>query len=239
MTLERQKGSIPLYVQIARELESRILSGEYPTGSIVPSEKQLQETYMVSRMTVRMAIGDLVNKGYVECMRGIGTVVTYGKIEEKLRRISSFTEEMQQHGITMKTTVCTIERCPASDIVAKALEVEVGTQISKLVRVRNAKDRAVVYSTTHLTVPGLPLETERYTDSLYSFLSDCMHVTVCHCDDTLEAVMADTTVATMLHVPKHSPIFKRSRIARDGNMRVIEYSVSYYPGDRYKYSVHL
>lgn len=239
MTLERQKGSIPLYMQIARELESRILSGEYPTGSIVPSEKQLQAMYMVSRMTVRMAIGDLVNKGYVECMRGIGTMVTYGKIEEKLKRIVSFTEEMQQHGITMETTHCTIERCIASDIVAKALEVEAGTEVSRLVRVRNAKDRAVVYSVTHLNVPGLPLDTTCYTDSLYSFLSDSMHTTVCHCDDTLEAVMADANVSSMLHVSKHSPIFKRTRIARDGDMHVIEYSVSYYSGDRYKYSVHL
>lgn len=89
MTLDRSKTAVSLYLQISQQLSS-CESGKYATREIIPSEKQLEEIYSVSRMTVRLAIGELVNKGYVERMRGIGTVVTYGKIEENLKRVISF-----------------------------------------------------------------------------------------------------------------------------------------------------
>ena len=45
MSLHRDRGSMPLYAQISQEIEDRILSGEYATGTIIPSEKQLQEIH--------------------------------------------------------------------------------------------------------------------------------------------------------------------------------------------------
>ena len=230
---------MPLYAQIARELEDKILSGEYATGDIIPSEKQLQAAYMVSRMTVRMAVGELVNRGYLECMRGVGTMVVYGKIEENLHRVTSFTEEMRQHGFTMKTSYCTVENAEAPERAAKALGLPTGSRICRLVRVRCAEDVPMAYSVTWLNIPDLPLRPECYADSLYAFLASEKGIRVSRGEDTLEAVMTDGTVERMLRVARHSPAFKRTRVSFDQNGRRIEYSVSYYPGDKYKYSVIL
>ena len=239
MELTRNKGSIPLYAQIAQEIEEKIIKGEYAPGTIIPSEKQLQAAYMVSRMTVRMAVGDLVNKGYLECMRGIGTIVVYGKIEENLHQVTSFTEEMRQHGITMKTRYCTIESAEAPERVAKALGLSTGASVYRLVRVRCAEDVPMAYSVTFLNIPGLPLDPSCYADSLYAFLAKEKGIRVSKGEDTLEAVMTDSTVEKMLDVSRHSPAFKRTRISYDQEGRKIEFSVSYYPGDKYKYSVTL
>lgn len=75
-TLRRGKGEQALYVQIANVLRAQIDRGEYADNDIIPSEKQLQERFMVSRMTIRQAIAMLVNAGYLACYRGIGTIVT-------------------------------------------------------------------------------------------------------------------------------------------------------------------
>ncbi|MBQ6564389.1 MAG: GntR family transcriptional regulator [Clostridia bacterium] len=239
MSLERNYTALPLYVQIARELEEKILSGEYAPGQIIPSEKQLQETYLVSRMTVRLAIKELVNKGYLECMRGIGTTVVYGKIEENLHHVTSFTEEMQQHGITMRTRYCTIEETTAPDRVASAFGLTAESPVYRLVRVRCAEDVPMAYSVTYLNIPDLPMSPEYYTDSLYAFLSEKKGIRVTRGEDTLEAVLADSTLEKMLDIARHSPAFKRTRIAYDQDQHRIEYSISYYPGERYKYSVIL
>ncbi len=239
MSLARNKGSMPLYAQIAQELEEKILSGEYAPGTIIPSEKQLQEKYMVSRMTVRLAVGDLVNKGYLECMRGIGTIVVYGKVEENLHQVTSFTEEMKQHGMTMQTRYCTMEKAEAPERVQKALGLAPGCLVYRLERVRCAENRPMAYSVTWLNIEDLPLDAECYSDSLYAFLAREKRIRVSRGEDTLEAVLTDSTVEKMLDVSRHSPAFKRTRVSFDQEGRKIEYSVSYYPGDRYKYSVTL
>lgn len=239
MELDRGKTAVALYLQMSGQIAEAIESGEYAPGQIIPSEKQFEETYSVSRMTVRLAIGELVNKGYVERMRGIGTVVTYGKIEENLKRVISFSEEMQLHGITMQTTYCNIKVVVASEKVASNLNVEINSTVYELTRVRGVNKRPLVYSTTYLKRSDLPLDANLYRDSLYKFLSDKYNVNIARAGDQLEATLAEGIIAKFLEVAKGFPTFKRTRVAYDQYDNVVEYSICYYPGDKYRYSVNL
>ncbi|MGM0123567.1 GntR family transcriptional regulator, arabinose operon transcriptional repressor [Enterococcus sp. AZ194] len=63
------------YQQIADEIRSKILSNDYPVGTVIPPELQLQKDYGVSRHTVRQAIALLVNDGYLRKEKGSGTYV--------------------------------------------------------------------------------------------------------------------------------------------------------------------
>ena len=49
----------PLYYQLQQTLLKWIEGGDYPPGSILPSEKQLQDSFGISRTTVRMALKEL------------------------------------------------------------------------------------------------------------------------------------------------------------------------------------
>jgi GntR family transcriptional regulator len=239
MKLDRGKAAVALYLQMAEQIANAIESGEYAPGQIIPSEKQYEEQYSVSRMTVRLAIGELVNKGYVERMRGIGTVVTYGKIEENLKRVISFSEEMQLHGITMQTSYCDIKKVTASEKVASILNVKVNSIVYELTRVRCANNRPLVYSTTYLTLPDLPLDAGVYSASLYKFLSEKYNINIARAGDQLEATLAEGVVAKYLEVAKGFPTFKRTRVAYDQYDNEVEFSICYYPGDKYRYSVNL
>lgn len=75
--LDRRKGATPLYGQIAELLKRQIENGEYASGDRFPSEKQLQERFSVSRMTVRQAVGEMSNAQYLKSGRGVGTRVVY------------------------------------------------------------------------------------------------------------------------------------------------------------------
>jgi GntR family transcriptional regulator len=239
MKLDRGKAAVALYLQMAEQIANAIESGEYAPGQIIPSEKQYEEQYSVSRMTVRLAIGELVNKGYVERMRGIGTVVTYGKIEENLKRVISFSEEMQLHGITMQTSYCDIKKVTASEKVASILNVKVNSIVYELTRVRCANNRPLVYSTTYLTLPDLPLDAGVYSTSLYKFLSEKYNINIARAGDQLEATLAEGVVAKYLEVAQGFPTFKRTRVAYDQYDNEVEFSICYYPGDKYRYSVNL
>lgn len=80
----------PKYQIIIDDLKSYILSGTYKAGEKIPSEFALQEEYNVSRQTIRKAILDLSNEGFLRSEKGSGTYVstqyrsrTGGKIMNK------------------------------------------------------------------------------------------------------------------------------------------------------------
>lgn len=66
-----------LYQKIYQTIKDDILSGKYPPGSILPSERVLSETYDAWRTTVRQALDLLVEEGLVEKKPGLGTRVIY------------------------------------------------------------------------------------------------------------------------------------------------------------------
>ena len=63
------------YQIIIDDIKSKILSGEYSVGEQIPTESSLQEKYEVSRHTVRKAILELANKGFLRSEKGSGTYV--------------------------------------------------------------------------------------------------------------------------------------------------------------------
>ena len=238
--LNRDKGAAPLYSQIENIIKEQIDIGEFAYGDVFWSEKQLQDYYNVSRVTIRQAISGLVNASYLQCSRGIGTTVVFNKINENLKHVISFSEEMSQHGITMTTSYCEVTLEEVNKQVASKLNIEENALAYKLVRVRCVKDSPIVYSITYLKKSyNMPLDSKLYMDSLYHFLKQEYGIRIVEGRDALEATIANETISRFLNISVGSPIFKRTRTTIDQNNEFVEYSICYYPGDKYKYSVKL
>lgn len=65
----------PVYMRIRRRIEERIERGIYPTGSMIPSEKDLAEEFGTTRLTIRSAVDELVRRGQIRRVRGKGAFV--------------------------------------------------------------------------------------------------------------------------------------------------------------------
>jgi GntR family transcriptional regulator of arabinose operon len=66
----------PKYQVIIEDIKSKILSGDYNAGEQIPTESALQSMYEVSRQTVRKAILELANEGFLRSEKGSGTYVS-------------------------------------------------------------------------------------------------------------------------------------------------------------------
>ena len=79
---------VPPYRQIAEILKRRILSGQYPPNSRLPTESELVEAYEVARTTARRAVGALREAGLVYTVPQRGTYVaqTGAGTEEATKR---------------------------------------------------------------------------------------------------------------------------------------------------------
>jgi len=76
LALELQaRSEVPLYRQISSKIEGWIEEGRLHPGSQLASERKMTELLRVSRRTVRAALGDLINRGYVSATHGRGNFV--------------------------------------------------------------------------------------------------------------------------------------------------------------------
>lgn len=74
----------PIYRQLMEELIAGILNRTYPEGEMLPSVRQLAETYLVNPLTVARAYRELGE--LTETRRGIGLIVKEGVREMLLKR---------------------------------------------------------------------------------------------------------------------------------------------------------
>ena len=67
--------STPLYQEIADELLAEIRSGKFAVGAMMPTEMELRERFGVSRHTIREAIRQLDEMGFLTRQAGLGTMI--------------------------------------------------------------------------------------------------------------------------------------------------------------------
>ncbi|WGI63589.1 GntR family transcriptional regulator [Escherichia coli] len=98
MFIDKQ-SPIPMYHQIMENLKKQIVDGTLAPATLIPSEREYADRFGISRMTVRQALSNLVNEGYLYRQKGKGTFVSRKKFEQPLQGLTSFTEDMRQRGL--------------------------------------------------------------------------------------------------------------------------------------------
>lgn len=96
---------IPLYRQLAEELEERIYSGQLGTGERIPSEHELAATHQIGRPTVRQATDYLVRRGLLERRRGSGTYVAANLPEVDLFTLAGTNAAFEGAGLKLRTAL--------------------------------------------------------------------------------------------------------------------------------------
>ena len=143
------KKHIPLYYQISEMINEKIETSEWKPGYQIPAENELCELFGVSRITVRKAIEELTHLGKLVKHRGRGTFVLDKHINQNLKSIYSFSQEMERQGKISSTKVVSIDTINADQKLAKKLDVQVGEPLIKLSRLRLADEIPVVLEDTY------------------------------------------------------------------------------------------
>ena len=91
----------PLYVQLRKRIESGISSGFLAPDMPIPPERDIARLTGLSRVTVRKAIAELVEKGVILQRQGSGSFVAPAKprVEQSLSGLTSFSEDMARRGL--------------------------------------------------------------------------------------------------------------------------------------------
>ncbi|SFQ51326.1 GntR family transcriptional regulator [Amycolatopsis arida] len=231
------EGPTPKHAQL-REILRRTVESELPPGAAIPSERELAERYGVSRLTVRSAIGKLVEEGLLTRVRGKGTFTANRRMELQLY-LMSFTDDMRRRGLVPTTEVLgtTTEVPPTPN--RTALGLAEGERAYRLRRLRRADGvpLAVERGWYHAgRVPGLfDLD---LTASLYTQLATRYGIRFDDARQTVWAESADRETARLLGIRTGGPLLVFRRVSRVRGAPV-EDMTSWYRGDHYQVTMQL
>lgn len=236
--LDYNKGAGSLYFQIKQLLLQSIKDGKYKKGELIPSEMELGDLYNVSRTTIRLAINELVQEGYLIRQRGKGTTVKQSKIVENIRGIKSFTNEMSEKGFipTTKKVIVSVER--ANEEISNALDIAIGSSVYCIFRVRCVDDEPLVVFVTYL--PGkleMSISENAYLGSLYEYLSNNKGIQLVRILEHIEVGYPTPNICSELLIPSGSAVLLRTRTSFDEDNNPVEFTKSYYRADKYTYSL--
>ncbi|WP_104175061.1 GntR family transcriptional regulator [Arthrobacter sp. Y81] len=228
------------HVWVRRQLQDLVASTLRP-GDALLGERQLEEKFGVSRITVRRAISDLVQDGALVRIKGKGTFVSHGLVRSTLH-LASFNEDMRQAGFEPSTRVITAATSEPPAAAAEHLGLAAGQAAYQVRRLRLANGAPVSVDESWLPPRLLPdLLSEDLTGSLYRVLSTSGHP-VQHVEQTVEAAAAPEETAALLDIEPGAPVllFRRRSFTGEADPGTpIEYSISTYRSDRYQVSMRL
>jgi GntR family transcriptional regulator len=209
-------------------------------GTALPSERELAKRYDVARGTVSQAVEGLAVKGLLYRVHGSGTFVAEPKLRQP-ETLTSFSEDMRARGMTPGSVVLGRQVVPASEIIARQLEVEPGAPVVQVERVRTADGEPMAFERTYLPAGRFPgLEEIDLTDlSLYETLAERWGVQVAVADQWFSVMRLTDGEARLLGVSSGQPALLFQRVTRDQSGSVVEYVRSLYRGDRYEVHTRL
>lgn len=234
--------AVPKYFQLVNILRHSIEDGEWIPYQTIPSEKELEKIYHVSRITVRQAIAILIRQGYLYSEQGKGTFVSPQKLQKSMLEFNSFSEDIRKRGMEPGQRIISIESVKPPTKVSKILELPKETEILRIVRIRLANGNPIALQTSYIVFPDggtITKEELESEGSLYVLLQNKFHLIPTEVEETLEATLASPEEAAALETAEGSPLLLSSRIVWDQTRRMVEYVKNLYRGDRYRYIARL
>ena len=233
---------IPLYYQLKQILLDAIRRGDYPVDSMIPTEKELSEMFQISRTTVRQAITEMVQEGWLYRIASKGTFVARLKIKQDfIKKLETFNEQILRTGCRPSTEVLKLEVMEMPLPVREHFGLKEKGRYIYLYRRRFADDDPIVTVETWLPYDRCAfVMTHNFVEeSMYNVLAKNDATRICHVTRVLEAVAANSRDVETLNVRRGKPIQFSSTIGFNRAEEPIEYSLARYRGDRNRFEVDL
>lgn len=223
-----------LHSAVKESIMEMIKNGDYHPNTKLPTEAEFCKSFDVSRTTVRTALQQLTVEGYVYRIQGKGTFVSENKVRQTLSTtVDNFSEQMMMQGKNPSTKVFSLTVIEASNTLAKLFNLDIGEPINKLVRVRYVDALPLQYEISYLPwhkTPGLDMKA--CETSLFRLLKNQFNIHIQKTIEHLELALADESIAEKLNIPNGSPGFSIETQTYTDDQTVIEYSKTYFRGDR-------
>ena len=235
----KQDAITPLYVQLMEELETSIRNGVYKPGDKIMTEAEMAKEYGVSLITVRKAVGSLMEKGLVVRKQGKGTFVTKPKYSRNMKKLQSFTEMCEQMGVKPGAQVLENRLIMADKKVADRLGIEPGSNVVYISRLRLADGEPVQVEKSYFPLQyAFLLEEDLNNGSMFECLKEKAGAKVASSEKMIELCRATAEEAALMDVKKGDYLLFVKSTAYDENGEPMYAGIQLINGDRFSLYVY-
>jgi GntR family transcriptional regulator len=236
------ESHIPYYLQLMDLLKDQVQKKAWLPGDQIHGEQDLCELYGVSRTVVRQALRELELEGIIRRRKGKGTFIQSAKISEGLvQKLTGFYQDMVERGLKPVTKVLHQNVVPASEEVARFLNIQTGETVIDIQRLRYIDDEPIQVVTTYIPFEICPAlaSVDLTNRSLYEFLEKECSIFLAKGRRYIEAVLATENEAMLLGIDRGAPLLMLDSVSYAEDGRPIEYYHALHRGDRSRFEVEL
>lgn len=232
---------LPLHTQIRDSLRTQILDGQYQQHDKLPSEKQLMESFGVSRITVRHALAALEQEGMVFKIPGKGCYVSKPKPTQQLARLQGFAESMGRQGYEAFNRLISLQTVSANAAMAAAFSLPVGAPLTEIQRVRYLDRQPISFDRTYVSVEiGQRLAREDLaTRDIFLILENDYSIGLDHALLSIHAANADADLAAKLEIAPGDAVLQLERVTYTTEGAPLELDYVSYRGDAFRYQLRI
>lgn len=229
-----KNSPIPVYYQLKNDFIKKIASGVWKAGECISSERELCEIYDVSRMTIRHAIGELVQEGILTRKKGKGTFVCEQKVNQK--DMMSFTEMIKQSGRSLETKVVEFEIIDTPEDIQ---DVFILDRLYKISRKRIVDNECIAVETVYIPVDYCGhLNKEMLEGSLYKVLEGFGYI-ITNSNSSIVAVNVDDEIRKILECEIDTPILKVVSKTFTNTDKLLFLEEAFYKSDKFTLQVNI
>jgi GntR family transcriptional regulator len=229
-------NSIPLHIQLKKEIEEKIFDGIYVEK--IPSERELMAEYRVSRSTVREAIRLLEVEGIIEKRRGKGTFVALRPISDWLGSLSSTNETIERMGMVPGAKLV------KSEIrnVTGAIKDQIGLDKAyyfKRIRYANHIPIGIENHFYPIHLGEQLVKFDLNKEAFYDLLERELGVKTFFAEQIIMAGKLSKEDANLMEVPVNTDVLIAERKITDIDGNFVELEKAFYRSDMYSFKIKL
>lgn len=162
------------YLAIYKEWTEKIKSGEVKAGEAIPSENDLALTYETSRETIRKALNLLAQNGFIQKIRGKGSIVLdVQKMSFPISGLVSFKEISKTFHSEATTTVHDFGLIKPNPFLKQQLQTSSKDEIWQVIRSRTIGGERIILDKDYFLKKYVPTLTKQICEgSIYDYLEN-------------------------------------------------------------------
>ena len=215
---------------IYRSLRQKIEAQDYPYQSLLPAENELTCEYGCARNTLRRALAELTDQGYLQPIQGKGVRVIYrpaGKTAFLMGVIESFQETIARNELHAVTKVVRFAAIETNERLASQSGFLVGEPLWAIERVRYLDGKALIRDVNYFSqamVPGLTAGVAAH--SVYEYIEKTLHVRIATTKRKVTVERATTRDEELLDLDGYGSVVVVSNLTFNADGLLFEYTQS-------------
>lgn len=201
---------LPQYQFLYETLRQQLHNGIYEIGSLLPSEKELQQAYKLTQPTIRQALSMLAEEGYIKKYQGKGSVVLPLPVGSGMLSIEPHSHHNLKNEPDIQTKILARGIYAAFPPDFLFQPEQTNASFYYIERLRTVNKEVVFYEKIALPTSELP-NFQRITlenKPLFDTLRKRYNVIVKGGDEKVWAMTAPNEIAHLMQIPTGKPILR-------------------------------